>query len=104
MRPLRTNAGAPFIASSIRCTPGRTRRGERAATRTAGRLSRAREVEEVRVFGLVELEGARDRLEDGLGDAARVAAFEARVVVDADAGEQRDLFAAEAGTRRGPLP
>ena len=34
--------------------------------------------------------------EDGLGDAGRVAAFEAHVVLGAHPGEQGDLFAAEA--------
>jgi len=48
------------------------------------------------VFGFVQLEGACDRFEDGLGDAAGVAAFEAGVVVDRDSGEECDLFAAEA--------
>jgi hypothetical protein len=43
-------------------------------------------------LGLVELKSARERLEDGLGDAGGVAALEFRVVGDADSGEQRDLF------------
>ena len=35
-------------------------------------------------LGVVELQRPRERLEDGVGDTARVAALEARVVVDAD--------------------
>jgi hypothetical protein len=38
-----------------------------------------------------------DRVEDGVGDAVEVAAFEAGVVVDADAGEERDFLPAEPG-------
>ena len=47
-------------------------------------------------FGLVELQGADDAFEDVFGHAAGVAAFEAGVVLDADPGEHRDLFAAQA--------
>ena len=45
---------------------------------------------------LVELQRTGERLEDGVGDTARVAALEPRVVVDADAGEERDLLPAQA--------
>jgi len=47
----------------------------------------------VRVLGFVELERLADGLEDALGDSVRVPALEARVVLDADAGEERDLLA-----------
>ena len=47
------------------------------------------------VFGLVELQGPADAVEDRLGDAGRVAAFESDVVLGAHAGEQGDLFAAQ---------
>ena len=40
-------------------------------------------------FGVVELERPGDAVEDGVGGAGEVAAFQADVVVDADAGEQR---------------
>ena len=60
-------------------------------------LRGAREIEQVGALGVVELQRPRERLEDGVGDTAGVAALEPRVVVDADAGEQRDLFAAETG-------
>ena len=102
MRPFRTNAGAPVIASSRRCTLGRTRCG-------AGRrrvrdvvCDRTRKVEEVGSFGVVQLQRAGERLEHQLGDAAQIAALEARVVVDADAGQKRDLFPAE--PRHSPRP
>ena len=49
----------------------------------------------MRAFGVVQLQRADERLEHRLGDAAEVAALEARVVVDADAGEHRDLLAAQ---------
>jgi hypothetical protein len=39
----------------------------------------------------------RERREDAFGDAGRVAAFEAGVVVDADPGEERDLLPAKTG-------
>jgi hypothetical protein len=44
-------------------------------------------------FGVVQLEGARDTVQDRLGRAGEVAAFHADVVVDADSGEHRHLFA-----------
>ena len=69
-------------------------RGRRRARR-GGRLRGAGEVEQVRALGLVELQRAGERLEHALGDAAHVAALEARVVRDADAGEHRDLLAAQ---------
>ena len=46
-------------------------------------------------LGVVELQGADERLEHAVRDALRVAALEPRVVLDADAGEQRDLLAAQ---------
>ena len=47
-------------------------------------------------FGLVELERPGEAFEDAVGDASGVPALEAGVVVDADAGEQGDLLAAQA--------
>jgi hypothetical protein len=47
----------------------------------------AREVQEVRAFGLVELKGAGQRFEHELGGAADLAALQAPVVVGADAGQ-----------------
>jgi hypothetical protein len=51
----------------------------------------AGEVEQVGLLGL-ELECAAEGEEHGLGGAGEVAAFDAGVVVDADAGQHRDLF------------
>lgn len=48
----------------------------------------------MRAFGVVELQRAGERFEDAFGDAAELAAFQAGVVGDADAGQDRDLFAA----------
>jgi hypothetical protein len=47
-------------------------------------------------FGFVEPQGGRDAVEDGVGGAGEVPAFHPDVVVDADAGEQGDLLAAQA--------
>lgn len=44
---------------------------------------------------LVELQRASDAIEDVFRDATHVAALEANVVLGADPGEQRHLFAAE---------
>ena len=96
-RPLPTNAGIASIASTTRRTLGRTWVGVRGLARRPLGVRRPDEVEQVGVLRLVELERAAHRLEDVVRDAARVAALEAGVVLDADAREQRDLLAAEAG-------
>ncbi len=57
----------------------------------------AREVEQVRALRLVELKRAHQGFEHALRDAGEVPAFQPRVVVDADAGEQSNLLAAETG-------
>jgi hypothetical protein len=51
----------------------------------------------VRPLDLVELEGAGDPLEHIFGDAPDLAAFELRVVLDADVGEERHLLASQPG-------
>ncbi len=48
-------------------------------------------------FGVVELEGAAERVEDFFRGAREPAAFQADVVVDADTGEQGDFLAAQSG-------
>jgi hypothetical protein len=58
-------------------------------------LAGAGEVEEVRAFCLVQTQRIRERVEDGFGGAAEVSAFEPVVVLDAEPGERRDLFAAQ---------
>jgi hypothetical protein len=59
------------------------------------RVRGAGEVEQVGLLGLIELQSAGERDEDGLRRAGEVAAFEAGVVVDADAGQHRDLLPAQ---------
>src|SRR3954470_19008363 len=56
----------------------------------------ASKVEEVSALGVVELERSRQRLQHAFGDAAEVAAFQAGVVRNADAGQDSDLFATQA--------
>src|SRR5918995_6099780 len=68
--------------------------GRAAATRSA-RLGRTGEVVEVDALCLVELQSPRKRFEHGLGDTRQVAALEPGVVVDTDAGEERDLLPPE---------
>ena len=91
-----TIAGAS-IWSRRRCTTGRTRflagRARFGRDRTGG----ARQIEEVRALGVVELQRPGQRFEHELGDAADLAALQAPVVVGADAGQRRDLLAAQAG-------
>ena len=47
-------------------------------------------------FGLVELQGPGQGVEDLLGHTVQVAPLEADVVVDAHPGQEGDLFPAEA--------
>lgn len=47
-------------------------------------------------------QGAGQGVQHLVGDAGQVTAFQARVVLDADAGELGDLGAPQAGTRRVP--
>jgi len=55
------------------------------------------EVEQVGAFGLVELQCARQCLQNGLGHAPEVSSLQPCVVVGAHVGEESDLFAAWAG-------
>jgi hypothetical protein len=57
----------------------------------------AREVEEVGAFGVVESQRVGECVEDLIGGAGGVAAFQAFVVLDAHAREGGDLFASQAG-------
>src|SRR4051795_12527072 len=69
----------------------------RAPTRgRPGGMGGASKVEEVSALGVVELERSRQRLKHAFGDAAQVSAFQAGVVRNADAGQDSDLFAAQA--------
>src|SRR5829696_420413 len=67
----------------------------RAAATASARLGGTGEVVEVDPLCLVELQRPCERVEHGLGDTREVAALEPRVVVDAHAGEERDLLPAE---------
>ena len=64
--------------------------------RRRGRVRGAHEVEQVGSFGVVELQRPDDSFEHVFGHAGGVAALEARVVLDADAGEHRRLLATQA--------
>lgn len=75
--------------------------GRSPTTRRAHRPQGAGEIEEVRALRLIELEGAGERFEDA-GDAAHVSALDPGVVGDADARQDGDFLAAQAGTRRLP--
>ena len=67
----------------------------RTPARRGCRLGRAREVEEMRPLGVVELQGAGQRFQNAFGDPAQVPALEPGVVGNADAGEDRDLLPAQ---------
>ncbi len=69
----------------------------RRAPGTGGRPGRPEQVEQVGALGLVESQRAGDPVDDALGDAGRVAALEADVVLRRDARQERDLLAPQAG-------
>ena len=48
-------------------------------------------------LGLVQVQGAGDAFQHAVGRAGRPAAFQPGVVVDADPGQERDLFPAQPG-------
>ena len=89
------NAGECGQASIIRSSPGRTRsaRGPRAAPRPGA----PRQLVQVRGRVLVELQHAGERVEHLLGRVPVAPLLEAHVVVRGDAGEHRQLLAAQAG-------
>jgi hypothetical protein len=93
-RELRTSAGA-LIESSIHCTLGRSSclLGRRGLAGVVGWGTRARSNGCAR-SALVELQRAGERVEHGFQDAVQVAALQARVVRDADFGEDGDLLPA----------
>ena len=61
------------------------------------RAGRAREVEEMGAFGVVEAQRVSERVEDLIGGAGGVPALQAFVVLDAHTCEGGDLFASQAG-------
>jgi hypothetical protein len=71
-------------------------RASGAGTRGPGWSGGAGEIGQVGAFGFVELQRAGQCVEDVVGDAAGVAAFELGVVVDADPGQHGDFLAAQA--------
>ena len=73
------------------------------AARGEDGLRGAGQVEQVRALGVVELQRAGERVEHAVGDAAHVAALQARVVRDADARQHGDLLAAQAGHAARPV-
>ena len=75
--------------------------GRAAPALRGDRAGGAGEVEQVGALGVVEPQRVGERLQDAVGGAGGVAAFEALVVLDADAGERGDLLAAE--PRHAPL-
>jgi hypothetical protein len=83
------------LQAGLRCpTLGGAAAGPHAGTGAVGGVSK---VEQVGPFGVVELQGAGDRIEDGGRDAGEGAAFEFGVVLDADPREGGDLTAAQPG-------
>jgi len=97
-RSLPTYAAAPVIALErpldLRAD---ARLGLAPARPRPGRLGGAGEIEEMAALGVVELERPGQCLQHALGGAAHVSALQARVVRDAHAGQDRDLFAAQSG-------
>jgi hypothetical protein len=61
------------------------------------RLRRSRQVEEIAMFLLAESQSSSDGVEYLFGDASDVALLQAGVPLGADAREDGDLFASEAG-------
>ena len=100
MRPLRMIAGALyFVEHPLQARPGgpafaRAAAGSHAG---AGAVNGVGEVEQVRSFGVVELQRAGDGVQNGGGYAGNRAAFELGVVLDTDPGEGGDLAAAQPG-------
>ena len=94
-RSLPTIAGLVVIASSVHCRPGRTVQCSvaGAAQDSVGAVRLAGETQQVGPFGVVELQGAGQRVEHAGGDAGQGAAFELGVVLDAHLGQRGDLAA-----------
>lgn len=84
-------AGAPAVRSRIWTSSGRTRPVGADIRRRRWQAKPA----EVPAFRLVEAEDAGKRVLDLFGGLGRAALLQAYVVVDADTGQVRDLFAAQ---------
>ena len=85
------------MASRVCWTLARTRLLSRSPPRARRGVRRPRQVEQVRLLRLVQLQGPGQGVQHAFRDSAQVAALEPGVVVDAHPGEQRDLLAAEPG-------
>lgn len=68
----------------------------------AGAVRGVRKVEEVGAFGVVELQGPGDRIENRRRDAGQTAALELAVVLDADPASDATSPRRSPGTRRLP--
>jgi hypothetical protein len=102
-RPLRMNAGLPAMASknALHAGADTSGSGPPAGARRAG-IGGAGEIEQVGPLGVVELQGAAERVEHALRDPGEVPAFEAGVVVDAHSGQQGEFLPAWVGYAPGP--
>ena len=63
----------------------------------------ASEVEEMRAFGIFESKRAGERIEHAVGGPLEVAALDAGVIGNADAGQHGDLLAAQARNATGAM-
>jgi hypothetical protein len=79
-RPLQAGPDAPLLG------PG-------AAEDSAGAVSLLGQPQQVHTFGIVELQGAGERIEHAGGHAGQRAAFELGVVLHAHPGQRSDLTA-----------
>ena len=77
--------------------PHLLRCGASGRPRGGGDGGSAGEVEQVGALGLIEVQGAGDPFQHAVGGPVRPAAFQPGVVVDADPGQDRDLFPAQPG-------
>ena len=98
-RSFPTIAGAVVMASSVHCRLGRTLHclGAGAAEDSAGAVSFPGQPQQVHPFGVVELQGAGERVEHAGGHTGQRAAFELGVVLHAHPGQRGDLAAPEPG-------
>lgn len=71
--------------------------GGAAALRLAGAAGGPGQVEQVRLLRLIQLQCPGQGLQDSLGDAGEVSAFQPGVILDTDPGEHGDLAAAQSG-------
>ena len=87
------------MASSDHCRLGRrsTASGGGAAQDGVAAVGLVGQAQQVGAFGVVELQGAGERVEDAGGDTGEGAAFELGVVLHAHPGQRGDLAAPQPG-------